>query len=985
MSQDVCLLCLGRLQWRATRRVLASQKRRVAASELLQRPLATAAAQVQDNDQSQHSGDQSAQPSSLGIRDPQRRPSRLWGQFAEDTAPAPLPLTPADPRVAENASSKEPLTSLQRDKPAKRTHIARDTHAQSFARLESQTFNIRRLKKDFARKDFTPPIKTRDHRLTKLGSGGYRHLNVEETVRPQQPLEGGQWQRLTRRVRSPPEPEAGNTPHGGDTPRYTDYRNGNYPPSKSTDLPQLDGGEKPAYVSFRSLQLDDIPSKSAGPIVPERSSRPHSRSAEEVEQEQEQETLSSGDLEKSLSEQALKRARFPSRRFVEDEPSSFNATPKRRERMSRRREDKFETFVQDEADEDKQERARKERKRKKQQEKEAKAASRPTPIELPPFISVANLASALKIRLDAFMGKLEELGFEEVASDHVLNAENAGLVAMEYNFEPTIDRSETEDLKARPVVENKSSLPQRPPVVTIMGHVDHGKTTLLDYLRKSSVAASEHGGITQHIGAFSVSMASGKLVTFLDTPGHAAFLSMRQRGANVTDIVILVVAADDSVKPQTIEAIKHARAARVPIIVAINKVDKDEADAERVKQDLMRHEIEVEDFGGDVQAIEVSGKTGQGLDKLEEAIVTLAEILDMRAETDGAAEGWVLEATTKKAGRVATVLVRRGTLRPGDIVVAGTTWARVRGLRNEAGVQVKQAGPGTPVEIDGWRDQAVAGDEVLQAPSEQKATSVIQYRAERIERRKLAEDMEAINEARRLEAEKREREKEATAAAATAEADGAEVTVDGKKTPADGAPEVESVAKAAEHPELFFIVKADVSGSVEAITASLESLPLANHNMTLTILRSGVGPVSESDVAHAAAAPPGDGYVVSFNQPVLPAVQQQATQAGVRLLDENIIYKVLDEVKAVVESRLPQIVTSRVTGEAEAAQVFDINVGGRKTMRIVGCRVRNGTMERGKKVKVHRGAEVVYEGEFTLQLVLCSLMLTCVVQAPFPR
>ena len=639
-------------------------------------------------------------------------------------------------------------------------------------------------------------------------------------------------------------------------------------------------------------------------------------------------------------------------------------TPKRRERTSKRREDKFETFGQDEADEDKQERARNERRRKKQQEKAAKAASRLTPIELPPFISVANLASALKIRLDVFIGKLEELGFEEVASDHVLNAENAGLVAMEYNFEPTIDRSETEDLKARPVIEDKSSLPQRPPVVTIMGHVDHGKTTLLDYLRKSSVAASEHGGITQHIGAFSVSMASGKLVTFLDTPGHAAFLSMRQRGANVTDIVILVVAADDSVKPQTIEAIKHARAARVPIIVAINKVDKDEADAERVKQDLMRHEIEVEDFGGDVQAIEVSGKTGQGLDKLEEAIVTLAEILDMRAETDGAAEGWVLEATTKKAGRVATVLVRRGTLRPGDIVVAGTTWARVRSLRNEAGVQVEQAGPGTPVEVDGWRDQAVAGDEVLQAPSEQKATSVVEYRAEREERRKLAEDMEAINEARRLEGEKREREKEATAAAARAEADGVKTTGEGKKSPADGAPDVENVAKATEHPELFFIVKADVSGSVEAITASLESLPLANHNITLTILRSGVGPVSEFDVAHAAAAPPGDGYVVSFNQPVAAAVQQQATQAGVGLLDENIIYKVLDGVRAVVESRLPPIVTSRVTGEAEAAQVFDINMGGRKTMRIVGCRVRNGTMERGKKVRVYRGAEVVFEGDF---------------------
>jgi translation initiation factor IF-2 len=223
-------------------------------------------------------------------------------------------------------------------------------------------------------------------------------------------------------------------------------------------------------------------------------------------------------------------------------------------------------------------------------------------------------------------------------------------------------------------------------------------------------------------------MPSGKIITFLDTPGHAAFLSMRQRGANVTDIVILVVAADDSVKPQTIEAINHAKAAKVPIIVAINKIDKEETNIERVKQDLARHGIDVEDFGGDTQTVCVSGKTGQGMQELEEAAVTLSEILDMRAEIDGPAEGWVLEASIKSMGKVATVLVRRGTMRPGDFIVAGKTWARIRCLRNEAGIEIEEAGPGTPVEIDGWREQPLAGDEVLQAPDEAKAKSVSEYR-----------------------------------------------------------------------------------------------------------------------------------------------------------------------------------------------------------------------------------------------------------------
>ncbi|TKA75825.1 hypothetical protein B0A49_03547 [Cryomyces minteri] len=641
------------------------------------------------------------------------------------------------------------------------------------------------------------------------------------------------------------------------------------------------------------------------------------------------------------------------------EQSTLEEKPRGRDRdKSRRREQFVAAYENDNEDVDEQRSKagrKKQRKLEKAQQKQAKTEA-PTPIYLPEFISVSNLATALRVRVEDFVYKMEELGFEAVNHDHILNAENAGLIAMEYNYEPIIDAAaeEIQDLQARPAVEDKSSLPPRPPVVTIMGHVDHGKTTILDYLRKSSVAATEHGGITQHIGAFSVSMASGKLITFLDTPGHAAFLSMRQRGATVTDMVILVVAADDSVKPQTLEAIKHAKAAQVPIIVAVNKIDKPEADVEKVKQDLARHGVEIEDFGGDTQVVGVSGKTGQGIDKLEEEIVTLSEVLDHRAETDGAVEGWVLEATTKKAGRVATVLVRRGTLQPGNIVVAGRTWARVRTLRNEAGVQVEAAGPGTPVEVDGWKDQPVAGDEVLQAPNEQKASSVVEYREELEGRIKMAADMEAINEARRLEQEKRDREEALAAAAKQAALDGSSsATAD--PTTAVTAPPAETTPTGPQ--EVFFVVKADVSGSVEAVVDYVSQV--GNAEVRPHILRSGLGAVSEFDVEHAAVA---RGHVISFNTAVDASIAQMAERRGVSILDQNIIYRLVDDVKAKLSEKLPPVVTQRVVGEAEVAQEFSINVGGRKTAKIAGCKVRNGVVGKSARVRVLRNREVVYDG-----------------------
>lgn len=581
-------------------------------------------------------------------------------------------------------------------------------------------------------------------------------------------------------------------------------------------------------------------------------------------------------------------------------------------------------------------------------------------IFLPEFITISNLATVLKVRVEDFATRLRVLGFEATNNDLILDRETAGLIAAEFNFEPVLDTGASNDLVARPPATDVSLLPARPPVVTIMGHVDHGKTTLLDWLRKSSVAASEHGGITQHIGAFSVSMSGGRLITFLDTPGHAAFLSMRERGANVTDIVILVVAADDSVKPQTIEAIKHARAAKVPMIVAVSKVDKGQADVERVKHDLARYSVEIEDFGGDTQVVCISGKTGQGMAELEDAVMALADILDMRAETDGQAQGRVVESSTNKGGRIATVLVQRGTITRGDILVAGSTWTKARSLRNEAGAQVDAAGPGTPVEIDGWKDLPAAGDEVLQAPDEKIAKSVVDDRIEKQKSGQMAIDMVAINETRRLEQEKRElerltarRAKAAAAAAAAALAEGRTVIPAPKAPAPTSAPtQLQPGLK-----EVFFIIKADVSGSVEAVLNSVSAL--GNSEVRAHVLRSGVGLVSEFDIEHAATA---KGHIICFNVTVEPRMARMAEVAGLKILNHRIIYNLVDDVKAMLSEQLTPTVTHTVRGEAEVTQIFEITAKNNVMMPIAGCKVRNGVVSRKHKVRVLRERRVIYDG-----------------------
>jgi translation initiation factor IF-2 len=597
----------------------------------------------------------------------------------------------------------------------------------------------------------------------------------------------------------------------------------------------------------------------------------------------------------------------------------------------RRRNDENEDELDDELVDVIEEKRRRKAERKARKAENEVEESGPPQIFLPEFINVNDLGQALKIKPKDFLVALEELGFEDISTSTIMTGETAGLIAMEFGFEPVIASGELEDLKPRPVPEDPSVLPPRPPVVTIMGHVDHGKTTLLDWLRKSSVAAQEHGGITQHIGAFIVKMSSGKQITFLDTPGHAAFLTMRQRGANVTDIVILVVAADDSVMPQTIEAIKHARAAKVPIIVAINKIDKDDARPDQVKADLARNGVEIEDFGGDVQVVCVSGKTGKGMDQLEENILTLSEILDMRAETDGMAEGWVLEASVKSVGKVATVLVKRGTVKKGDCIVAGNTWARIRVLRNEAGMEIDEAPPGTPVEILGWRDLPAAGDRVLQATCEDQARTAVDYRIDMQEREKSSNELAA----------QERRQREAAAAEESASVEGAESNESGLKT-------------------VNFIVKADVVGSVEAVCATM--LEIGNNEVTARILRSSAGQVTESDVDQAAIS---KCIIINFNNPIGGHIKRMAEDLNVKIIDHSVIYHLADDVKAALADQLDDTISTRVLGEAEIITIFPINVKGRVYKNIAGCRIRNGMIGRTSRVRIVRQGETIFDGKLS--------------------
>jgi translation initiation factor IF-2 len=553
-------------------------------------------------------------------------------------------------------------------------------------------------------------------------------------------------------------------------------------------------------------------------------------------------------------------------------------------------------------------REREREKRKGGAQEQARAARE---VVIPDVITVAELANRMATRGVEIIKFLMRQGVMLKIND-VIDNDTAELVATEFGH--TVRRVSESDVEEGFLGEEDTdeTLVPRPPVVAVMGHVDHGKTSLLDALRSADVAAGEHGGITQHIGAYQVRLASGQAVTFLDTPGHAAFSAMRARGADVTDIVVLVVAADDGVMPQTIEAIQHAKAAGAPIIVAINKIDKPDANPQRVINELLQHEIVVESLGGDTQAIEVSALKKTGLDNLIEGILLQAEVMDLRANPDRTADGTVIEAKLDRGrGAVSTVLVKRGTLKRGDIVVAGANFGRVRALLNERDEQLDSAGPSVPVEILGLDGTPIPGEAFAVVESEARARELTEYRT-RLKREKAGSPV----------------------AAGVTMADFMAKLQDKKIS------------------ELPLIIKADVQGSAEAIVGSLDKL--ANDEVRARIILQGAGAISESDVtlAKGSGAP-----IIGFNVRASKQAQALAEREGVEIRYYSIIYDLIDDIKGVLSGMLAPEQRETFLGNARVLQVFDIT----KVGRVAGCRVTEGVVRRGARVRIIREDIVVLE------------------------
>ncbi len=533
-------------------------------------------------------------------------------------------------------------------------------------------------------------------------------------------------------------------------------------------------------------------------------------------------------------------------------------------------------------------------------------------VQLPETIVVSELANRMAERAADVVKSLMKMGMM-VTMNEAIDADTAELVIEEFGHK-AVRVTDADVEQAIDTVQDRSEdLEVRPPIVTIMGHVDHGKTSLLDAIRKANVVSGEAGGITQHIGAYQVTTPNGSLVSFLDTPGHAAFTSMRARGAQVTDIVILVVAADDAVMPQTIEAIAHAKAAKVPMIVAINKMDKHGADATKVRTDLLQHEIVVEAMSGDVQDVEVSAKTGKGLDQLLEAIALQAEILELRANPRRSAVGAVIEAKLDVGrGPVATVLVQNGTLRKGDIFVVGEQWGKVRALINDKGETVLEAGPSVPVEVLGLSGTPSAGDTLNVVETEAQAREIADYR------------------------EKAAKDKRAAAGAAT--------TLEQlmAKAKAD-----QSVA------ELPVLVKADVQGSAEAIVQALEKV--GNDEVRVRVLSYGVGAITDTDVslAEASHAP-----IIGFNVRANASARNSAHQKGVEIRYYSIIYDLVDDIKAAASGLLKAEVRETFIGYAQIKEVFKVTGVG----MVAGCLVTEGVARRSAGVRLLRDNVVIHEG-----------------------
>ncbi|MFT6022580.1 MAG: translation initiation factor IF-2 [Ascidiaceihabitans sp.] len=533
-------------------------------------------------------------------------------------------------------------------------------------------------------------------------------------------------------------------------------------------------------------------------------------------------------------------------------------------------------------------------------------------VNLPEAIVVSELAARMTERVGDVVKALMKMDMM-VTQNETIDADTAELIIEEFGHKVNrVSDADVEDVIN--VFEDKDEdLKPRPPVVTIMGHVDHGKTSLLDAIRKAKVVAGEAGGITQHIGAYQVTTDNGQVLSFLDTPGHAAFTSMRSRGAQVTDIVILVVAADDAVMPQTIEAIAHAKAANVPMIVAINKIDKHEANPTKVRTDLLQHEVVVEKMSGDVQDVEVSAHTGEGLDELLEAIALQSELLELKANPDRAAQGAVIEAKLDVGrGPVATVLIQTGTLRVGDIFVVGEKYGKVRALINDQGERIKEAGPSVPVEVLGLNGTPGAGDVLNVTETEAQAREIAEYR------QKAAKD------------------KRAAAGAATT----LEQLMANAKADADVS-------------ELPILVKADVQGSAEAIVQAMEKI--GNDEVRVRVLHSGVGAITETDVglAEASGAP-----VIGFNVRANASARNIANQKGVEIRYYSVIYDMVDDVKAAASGLLSNEIRENFIGYATIKEVFKVTGVG----KVAGCMVTEGVARRSAGVRLLRDNVVIHEG-----------------------
>ncbi len=532
-------------------------------------------------------------------------------------------------------------------------------------------------------------------------------------------------------------------------------------------------------------------------------------------------------------------------------------------------------------------------------------------VVIPEAITIQELSNRMSERAVDLIKLLMKQGAMHKITD-VIDADTAELIVQEFGHTPKrVSEADVEEgfIGAEDMGE---SLKPRPPVVTIMGHVDHGKTSLLDAIRKADVAGGEAGGITQHIGAYQVSTPAGDTITFIDTPGHEAFTAMRARGAKVTDIVVLVVAADDGVMPQTIEAINHARAARVPIIVAINKIDKPDADPNRVRTELLQHEIVVESMSGDTLEVPVSALKHTNLDKLLEAVSLQAEVLELKANPDRSAEGFVIEAKLERGrGPVGTLLVQRGSLRVGDIVVAGTTWGRVRALIDDKGENVREAGPSVPVEVLGFDSAPEAGDQFAVVENEARAREITDYRI-----RKRRETLGSAGTARTLE-------------------------------------QMMQQLKEAGTKEFILLVKGDVQGSIEAIAGSLKKI--STDEVEARIVHAGVGGITESDVALAHAS---KAVIVGFNVRANAQAKAAAERDGVEIRYYNIIYDLVNDVKAAMSGLLAPTIRENFLGNAEILEVFNIS----KIGKVAGCRVTEGRVERGAKVRLIRDNVVIHEG-----------------------